>query len=491
MGVNPRISGSVGGDYLVEKTGSTVAVGGARREKGFSEVAVAGEHTLADTRISLPRLSLNSKNVGKEKKCDAGRYGWSGRGLVVEVDVTGRRRVFWESRKGGVSKGSDSREDAWGCVSDTSKSLKWVPKGIATETGLGFGTSPVMIDPLKCPFFPVSSGPCLSEVGEGPSHGKGGSAQAQARLFEMIGASARCAMPLVEADALVLVGVSSGEPTATSGEADDHSGAGASSDELAVASGEAEGSSSANLSSDKVAGKADGPPDVGISSDELAAPQVESDDRLSTDTSSGESERLFSRPSGECALYDLNLSLSRTGFVALGDKEGNEGGLDSCLPTDAFVFEQPRLAELPMKALCAVPGVSNYMEEDFNLSNSGLGEEESSPIPLMSITPFGLSLSAENCGTEAVGCESILDTSKWVKNRLPSFSKLVGLSLNRHEKLCIDLLQRIEKEMMDAKAMNKKDTPTRKVVIFKDKGKRELRNLLSSVNYDGRKCVGC
>ena len=92
--MNPRISGAVGGDYLVEKPGSMVAMGGARREKGYSEVAVAGEHTLADTRISLPRLSLNSKNVGKEKKCDAGRYGWSRRGLVVEVDVTGRRWVF-------------------------------------------------------------------------------------------------------------------------------------------------------------------------------------------------------------------------------------------------------------------------------------------------------------------------------------------------------------------------------------------------------------
>ena len=156
------------------------------------------------------------------------------------------------------------------------------------------------------------------------------------------------------------------------------------------------------------------------------------------------------------------------------------------MPTDAFEFEQPRLAELPMKALCAVPGVSNYVEEDFIFSNSGLGEEESSPIPLLFITPFGLPLTAENCGTEAVGCEGILDTSRWLKNRLPGFSKLVMLPLNRHEKLCIALLQRIEKKTVDAKAMNKKDTPTRKVVIFKDKGKRELRNLLSSVNYDGR-----
>ena len=208
------------------------------------------------------------------------------------------------------------------------------------------------------------------------------------------------------------------------------------------------------------------------------------EERFSTETSSGELEKVCSRPKGEGAFNDINLSTSNTGIMPLGAKEGNEGGL--CLPTVDFP-EQPRLVEPPLMALCAAPGVSNFLEEDFTLSNPGLGEEESSPIPLMSIIPFGLSLSAENSGSEAVGCESALDTSKWVKNRLPSFSKLVGLSLNRHEKLCIDLLQRIEKEMLDAKAMIKKDNPTRKVVIFKDKGKRELRNLLSSVNYDGRK----
>ena len=252
-----------------------------------------------------------------------------------------------------------------------------------------------------------------------------------------------------------------------------------------MASDEALVSSSADLSSVEVAGRAGGLSDVGISSDEFSASQVELEERFSTETSSGELERVCSRPKGEGAFYDINLSISSTGIMPLGAKERNEGGL--CLPTVDFVPEQPRLVESPLMALCAAPGVSNFLEEDFNLSNPGLGEEESSPIPLMSIIPFGLSLSAENCGNEAVGCESVLDTSKWVKNRLPSFSKLVGLSLNHHEKLCIDLLQRIEKEMMDAKAMNKKDNPTRKVVIFKDKGKRELRNLLSSVNYDGRK----
>ena len=173
--------------------------------------------------------------------------------------------------------------------------------------------------------------------------------------------------------------------------------------------------------------------------------------------------------------------------MVLGDNDGDEGGLDSLMPIAAFEFEQPSLAELPTKALCAVPGVSALVEEEFNFSDMGLGGEDSSPIPLLSITPFGLPLTAElNCGNEAVGYESILDTSRWVKNRLPSFCKLVGLPLNCHEKLCIALLQRIEKETEAAKVMNKKVTPSRKVVIFKNKGKRELRNLQSSVNYDGR-----
>ena len=62
----------------------------------------------------------------------------------------------------------------------------------------------------------------------------------------------------------------------------------------------------------------------------------------------------------------------------------------------------------------------------------------------------------------------------------------MGLPLSRHEKLCIALLQKIERETKAAKVMNRKVTVSRKVVIYKDKEKRELRNLQSLVNYDGR-----
>ena len=47
------------------------------------------------------------------------------------------------------------------------------------------------------------------------------------------------------------------------------------------------------------------------------------------------------------------------------------------------------------------------------------------------------------------------------------------------------LLQRLETEFEAANLVHRKDAAHRKVVS-KDKGKRVLRNLISSVNYDGR-----
>ena len=198
----------------------------------------------------------------------------------------------------------------------------------------------------------------------------------------------------------------------------------------------------------------------------------------------GKADLVFSRPLVEYFLSTLFLSFLKAGLVVLGDQEGDNGGLVSFT---ALNSEQSRLAESPTKAVCAVSGASVLGEEEWSVSDKGLGGEDSSPVPLMAITPSGLQLSAElNGGNEAMGCENTLDTSRWVQNKLPGFSKLVGLPLNHHERLCIALLQKIEKETEAAKAMNRKVTLSRKAVSYKDKGKRELRNLQSSVNYDSR-----
>ena len=79
-----------------------------------------------------------------------------------------------------------------------------------------------------------------------------------------------------------------------------------------------------------------------------------------------------------------------------------------------------------------------------------------------------------------------LDIFGWVKHRIPDFSKLVGLSMTRHEKLCIALLQRLEIEMEAANVLHRKATSSQKVAKSKNKVRRKLRNLISLVNFDGR-----
>ena len=126
----------------------------------------------------------------------------------------------------------------------------------------------------------------------------------------------------------------------------------------------------------------------------------------------GKANLVFLRPLVEYFLSTLFLSFLKAGLVVLGDQEGDNGGLVSFT---ALNSEQSRLAESPTKAMCAVSGASVLGEEEWSVSDKGLGGEDSSPVPLMAITPSGLQLSAElNGGNEAMGCENTLDTSRWV-----------------------------------------------------------------------------
>ena len=58
--------------------------------------------------------------------------------------------------------------------------------------------------------------------------------------------------------------------------------------------------------------------------------------------------------------------------------------------------------------------------------------------------------------TEVLSIGNKLDISSWVKHRILGFSKLVGLSTTRHEKLCIALLQRLETVMESANVLHRK-----------------------------------
>ena len=180
MGEILRITGAKVGDFPVKLSDKMEGVGGVRRESCILEEAEGGEQTLADPRISVPSSSLNSKVSDKRKKSDVWSAGWSRRGLVVEVDVIGRRRVFWErKRRGGMKSRVVSQAVGRESVTDVSNSLKWVPKGFkwaVVKPYLGLGTSPELTDPGVGFLKPVFSGPSTFEVGEGSLAGGGGSA---------------------------------------------------------------------------------------------------------------------------------------------------------------------------------------------------------------------------------------------------------------------------------------------------------------------------
>lgn len=83
-----------------------------------------------------------------------------------------------------------------------------------------------------------------------------------------------------------------------------------------------------------------------------------------------------------------------------------------------------------------------------------------------------------------------VDISRWVKYRIRGSSKLVRLPLNHHEKLCIHLLLKLEREMEATKLWYGDFAGAHHSVKSKAKGVVELRNLISSVNYEMRYCVG-
>ena len=348
--------------------------------------------------------------------------------------------------------------------------FNWVPKGSkrAVKPFVGLGTSPVLIDQNEGLPKPIFSGPSTFEVGEGSLAGVGGPAQASLLVVSGSGDMDWSTGCIAEVDEPSVAGCSSGEPSAPS----DLSGVLAgSSDEPLQGMGDAD-----SLSGEVAAslGKAGDPSVAGNSAIVLPVSLGKSGDFFSAGPSSselmevlGKANLEFLRPSIELFLSTLLLSFMKAGFVVLGEQERGTGGLVSITALDS---EQSSLVESPTKDVCAVSGASALGEEDWSMSDKVLGGEDSSPVPLMAINPSGLQLSAElNGDIEAVGCVNTLDTSRWVQNKLPGFRKLVGLPLNRHERLCIDLLQKIENETEAAKAMNRKVTLSRKAPSYKDR----------------------
>ena len=105
-----------------------------------------------------------------------------------------------------------------------------------------------------------------------------------------------------------------------------------------------------------------------------------------------------------------------------------------------------------------------------------------SPLAMMNPTEFSNSVAALDANVSA--SQEVI--SQWVKKHYRGFCKLVGFPLDTHEQQCMALLQSIEAERFKYKSSVKMKQPA----VSVRKGTRELRNLASSINYDGRR-IAC
>ena len=77
--------------------------------------------------------------------------------------------------------------------------------------------------------------------------------------------------------------------------------------------------------------------------------------------------------------------------------------------------------------------------------------------------------------------------SEWVNTQYRGICELMGFPLDSHGKQCLALLRRIEASRFRKKG----ELGSKSVVCSGKKGVRELRNLVSSVNYEGRQRACC
>ena len=102
--MNLRLTSAKVGDFPVGKPDKMVVGGGDRREQCINEKTEVGEQYQAEGGLRFPSLNLNSKAYKNRKKSVVGRPRWTESGLIVEVDVIGRRQVSRERKKGRAQK---------------------------------------------------------------------------------------------------------------------------------------------------------------------------------------------------------------------------------------------------------------------------------------------------------------------------------------------------------------------------------------------------
>ena len=136
--------------------------------------------------------------------------------------------------------------------------------------------------------------------------------------------------------------------------------------------------------------------------------------------------------------------------------------------------------------------VSDSLEEEMmmvNWVNPKESDREEEERQLMEYVPFaqwdpngGLVLMTAEVEPVDISVEDDLEPSAWVSKKIKGFGKWVGFPIDSCERQCVEFFQRLEKEWEKQAAAGS----LRRTASSSTKGMRELRNLISTVNYDGQ-----
>ena len=74
-----------------------------------------------------------------------------------------------------------------------------------------------------------------------------------------------------------------------------------------------------------------------------------------------------------------------------------------------------------------------------------------------------------------------MKNSKWVCSLMKSFCRIVGFPIVKHKDQCLVLCRLLEQDCIDVVNVG----TSKEIVNSRQKGLRELKGLLSSINYDG------
>ena len=76
---------------------------------------------------------------------------------------------------------------------------------------------------------------------------------------------------------------------------------------------------------------------------------------------------------------------------------------------------------------------------------------------------------------------SKVKNSKWVCSLMKSFCRIMGFPIVKHEDQCVALFRLLEQDCIDVVNVR----TSKEIVNSRQKGLRELKGLISSINYDG------